>query len=308
MQTPCVFRRISPLLCSLLLLPCLMAAKGGPIKQLTLDPVAEVVPLFEGQKAGQFDVMMNALNAYQSNVIVTNLTAKPLTVAFPKAAVGVQILPQFNNPGGFFNQNQGAGFGNTGAGFGQGQGQLGGAQSVGGPFQGTGTLGQQGQGVGQGFLGQGFPSVPAEMLNDHHQQYGGMATIPPQKSILVRMKSVCLNYGKPEPMSRMTYILIPTEAHSSDPVLAELLENYSDRVEKDVMQAAAWHVANGLSWAQIEQLSNQPLPGVRARLFTQRQVQQARHLVETVTEAAKDRPAANAVAAERSVVKLERQP
>lgn len=260
----------------------LSAANQGPIRQLTLDPDVAIVPLFDGIESGQFTVRMAAINAYQANVVIGNPGTKPLTVAVPKAAVGVHVLPQFGQ-----NQQQPGFF--TGLNNGQNnQQQQGQAQGVGGPFQGTGTGNNNGPG-NNNFFGNGFPSVPAEMVTIDLQHYGGLATIPAGKSILLKLKTVCLNYGRPDPMSRMTYRLLPVEDYSSDPVLAELLESYSDRVDQDTMQAAAWHVANGLSWQQIWQLPDRSIPGVSATIFTPREVQAAEQFVIAVTESAKQR-------------------
>jgi len=266
----------------------LSAANQGPIRQLTLDPDVSIVPLFDGMKSGQFTVRMSAINAYQANVVIGNPGAEPLTVALPKAAVGVHVLPQFGNGNGF-GQNQGQGFFGPQGQNGQQQGQ---AQGVGGPMQGTTQFGQNGLGNNNVF-GNGFPSVPAEMVTNDLKQYGGLATIPAGKSILLKLKTVCLNYGRPDPMSKMTYRLVSVDEYSSDPVLAELLESYSDRVDQDTMQAASWHVANGLSWAQVRQLPDRSLPGVSATIFTPRDVKSAEQLVTAVTETAKQRPNPN---------------
>jgi hypothetical protein len=267
-----------------LVVTLLCAANRGPIRNLTLDPDADVVPLFDGVAADQFDVRMSALDAYHANVVISNTTHSPLTVALPKAAVGVHVLPQFNPNGGFLQGNQG---GNLFMGANDGGNQ---AQSVGGPLQGMGANNNNGAFGNNNFFGQGFPSLPAEMATDDLKDYGGLATIPAGKSIQLQMKSVCLNYGKDEPRSRLTYRLVPVAAHSSDPLLAELLESYTERVDRDVMQAAVWHVANGLSWDQIRQLPDRRIPGVSATLFNRLQVESARKLVAAAEDEAKSRP------------------
>ncbi len=262
----------------------LSAANRGPIRNLTLDPEADIVPLFDGVAAEQFDVRMSATDAQHANVVISNTTDTALTVALPKAAVGVHVLPQFNGNGngGFLQGNPG---GNLLSGANNGGNQ---AQSVGGPLQGAGT--NNNNAFGNNFFGQGFPSLPPEMATAGLEQYGGLATIPAGKSIQLRLKSVCLNYGKDEPRSKLNYRLIPVEAHSSDPVLAELLESYTDRVDQDVMQAAAWHVANGLSWERVRQLPDRRIPGTSATLFSRKQVESARQLVAAAEEEAKSRP------------------
>lgn len=262
----------------------LCAANRGPIRNLTLDPDADVVPLFDGVAAEQFDVRVSALDAHHANVVISNTTDSSLTVALPKAAVGVHVLPQFNPNGGFLQGNQG---GDLFSGANNGGNQ---AQSVGGPLQGMGANNNNGPFGNNNFFGQGFPSLPAEMATADFKEYGGLATIPAGKSIQLQMKSVCLNYGKDEPRSKLTYRLIPVAAHSSDPLLAELLESYTERVDREVMQAAVWHVANGLSWDQVRQLPDRRIPGVSATLFNRSQVESARKLVAAAEDEAKSRP------------------
>ncbi|MDZ4687914.1 MAG: hypothetical protein SH850_22810 [Planctomycetaceae bacterium] len=283
----------------------LSAANTGPITKLKLDPQADVVPLFEGRDDGRFDVRMSALNAHQANVVIANKTDAPLTVALPKAAVGVHVLPQFNLPNGFQpgpggqqqgQQQQGpngnmAAIGNT-------------AQSTGGPMNGSGILNNgPGQGQGQNANPFGLPSVPAEWVNKAElASFAGFATIPAGKSILLQMRTVCLHYGRPEPIAKMTYRLTPVEEFTSDPVLAELLENYSPRTDQDAMQAAAWHVANGMSWDKLAKLPQSGLAATGARLFNRRDVNDAQSLVKLSTANARERTRSDARRETASVV------
>ncbi|HUQ72144.1 MAG TPA: hypothetical protein VM165_21640 [Planctomycetaceae bacterium] len=270
----------------------LSAANTGPITKLKLDPQAEVVPLFEGRDDGRFDVRMSALNAHQANVVIANKTDAPLTVALPKAAVGVHVLPQFNQANGFFQGPGGQQQGQQQ----QGQGQNGNmaaigntAQSTGGPMSGVLNTGP-GQGQGQNANPFNFPSVPAEWVNKAElASFAGFATIPAGKSIQLQMRTVCLHYGRPEPIAKMTYRLTPVEEFTTDPVLAELLENYSPRTNEDAMQAAAWHVANGMSWDKLAQLPQSGLAATGARLFNRRDVSDAQSLVQHAEGTAKVR-------------------
>lgn len=272
-------------------LVCLPGARPGPIRKFTLDTTAPIVPLFEGEAADQFAIRMQPINAFQSNVFITNTTPATLNVALPKAAVGVHLLPQPGLGNGFFGPQNG----NGNNAFGQGQANVGNnqAQSVGGVL---GALQPGGQnqnplGQGQGFLGNGFPSVPPEWAGKEGlDNFAGFITIPPGKSVQLTLKSVCLNYGRPDPMSKMTYRLVSVETFSTDPVLAELLESYSPRVDQDVMQAAAWHVANDMPWNQISQLPLRSLAATSAKLFNTKDVQSAQRLVDAAKERAPDRP------------------
>lgn len=291
------YRRFFVLALLLAGLTTLPGARPGPIRKLTLDPAATIVPLFEGEAAKQFTIRMQPVNAFQSNVFVTNSTAEPLNVAIPKAVVGVHVLPQFGPGNGFFGQ-QNANGNNP---FGQGQagaGNLG--QSVGGGLTGQQPGGQNQNPFGQapGFLGNGFQSIPPEWADrDDLKEFAGFATIPPGKTVQLGLKSVCLNYGHPEPMSKMTYRLMAVETYSNDPVLAELLEGYSPRVDQDAMQAAAWHVANDMNWNQITHLPLRSLVATSAKLFQTKDVQTAQSLVDAAKERAANRPPAQIVRA-----------
>ena len=265
-------RLIRPTLaCSLsLFLLCLIGAGTGAITKLTLDPDAPVVELFDGIERGQIEVRMVALNPYEGKVFVTNRTDKPLTVAIPKAIVGVHVLPQVGNNGGngFFGNNGNNNQSNNGA-----NGQ---AQGVGG------ALGAMGN-------GNGLPNAPGGMQNNFPGN--NFFSIPPEKTVQLGLRSVCLNHGRPEPSAGMKYRLTKVESFTTDPVLQQLLEDYSPRTNKDVQQAAAWHLANGLSWKQLANLTEQRIPGVAVPLFTKTQLDSARELVERAKKNAAERPA-----------------
>ena len=128
----------------------LAAAGSGPIRNLTIAPEAEIVPLFDGMEAGRLDVRLSVQNANRANVFITNATEKAVNVALPKAAVGVHVLPQPNQ--GFFGNGNNQTL----------QGQQGGlnananqAQGVGGPMGPTGLL----NGLGSPPLHR-FPASP----------------------------------------------------------------------------------------------------------------------------------------------------
>lgn len=275
-------------------LAVLCAANTGPIRQLKISPDAEFVPLFAGAADGRFDVRLSVQDAYGANVFITNTTSETLNVALPKAAVGVHVLPQFNP--GFFGPNNTkpvtgpAITGPNGLYGNQNQNQTGAmnavsnlAQSVGGPMGPFGIL-------NNGHANQPFPSVPPEWANKPGlEQFQGFAAIPAKKTIQLQMRTVCLNYGRPEPNPGLPYLLTSVEQFSSDPVLASLLENYSPRADQKVVQAAAWHLANGLSWEQLAQLPDRRLRGTGARLFSARQVQSAESLLTSLEQRAAQR-------------------
>lgn len=235
------------------------------IRQLTLDDTASVVDLFDGMESGQLEVKLAAKSANDASVFIKNLTDAPLSVSVPKAAVGVHILPQFQGQNPFGGQQFGNQLGN----------QFGGndTQRIGGQMQ---PFGNQQQGFpnqqgNQGFFGN------------------GVFSIPPEKTVQLKMRTVCLDYGLPEPHLGLKYELRKLETAISNPALRQLLEDYSPRVNQDAMQAAAWHLSNGLNWKQIANLPNPRVPLGVSTMFTAKTVKSAQNLVEEAEAAAKER-------------------
>jgi hypothetical protein len=77
-------------------------------------------------------------------------------------------------------------------------------------------------------------------------------TVMPGKMRTVRVPTVCLQHGRPEPSQRVTYKLVALESHSKDPKVAVVLEALGrGEIPQKVAQAAAWHVANGLTWERL---------------------------------------------------------
>jgi hypothetical protein len=263
------------------------AGSKDVIRTLSLDESAKIVELFDGMDSGQLQVRVSPKSPQESYVFVKNTTDEPLTVALPKAAVGVHILPQFfngqgNNPFNNFgnqNQNQNQGLNNQ---FGGG-GQQGRSQNVGGQFQPfnnnqQGLFNNQNNGNGNGNLNQ-------------FQNGNGFFSIPPEKTVQLKMRTVCLDYGLPDPTPGMKYELRRVETEISNPALVKLLEGFTVRVDQDAMQAAAWHLSNNLSWGQISGLAgNELIAFTSGTIFDAKAMKMAQALVQEAEKAAKENP------------------
>lgn len=234
------------------------AKRQRPITKLQYDPDAEKVELFQGMKDGKFAVKVIANDEMGGKAQIKNLTDKPLTVQLPDGVVGVQVLQQFGCGGG-------CGFGGCGGG--------GGASGGGGQNQpfggGLGGGGLGGGGLGGGLGGGGFGGGG-----------GGFFSIPPQKIVQVPYTSVCLAHGKPEPRPQHNYRLVPVDDYTEDPALRELIRIVgTGKVNKQAAQAAAWHLADKMSWQELAAKSVRRLGGggtypyfSRAELFAAQQM------------------------------------
>jgi len=278
-RTFCRHRVVAWSLVGLAVCSPVVRAGDKPIRKLTFDESAPVVELFAGVEAKLLRVSMSPKSAQESLVFIKNLTDEPLTVSVPQAVVGVHILPQFQGNG-LGNIGQGNNlFNNTGnnANGQQNQGnQSGQSQSVGGQLQ---PMGNQ----GQGFLNQNNGNG-----NGNGNPLPGMNffSIPPEKTVQLKLRSVCLDYGKPDPYPGLKYELRSAESAISNPNLRMLLEGYSPRVDGKAMQAAAWHLSNGLTWQQLA-----TVPAIDAgvivggSMFSTATLRMAETLVDTAEDA-----------------------
>lgn len=230
----------------------LMAASKRPMKKLTYDPSAESVELFDGIESGDLDVTVIPKSALAANVFVANKSSKPLTVKLPKAVAAVQVLKQ--------------GFGGGMGGMGGGGGFGGGAQAAGGGFGGGAFGGGGFGGIGGGAGVGGFGSGNLGIGGGGAMGLGGGAgffSIPSDAVVQLPLNTVCLEHGKPDPQPKMRYKLVPIETYTSDPVLQELMVMVgSGTIDPAAAQAAAWNIANDMSWEKLAAKQIEHLGGV----------------------------------------------
>ncbi len=200
----------------------------------------ESIDLFDAMSHGEIKVIIRTKDAGNANLIVENTSDKPLAIVMPAAFSAVPVMRQAPGgaPGGGGFGGGGGGLGGGGLGGGGFGGGGGGNQGVGGGFgggQGGGGFGGGGGGFG-GFGGGG----------------GGFFNIPPGRVGKLGVKTVCLEEGKPDPKSRIEYKIQPLSELNSDPKIFEMCRMLAnDEIAQPVAQAAAWNMANGLSWQEL---------------------------------------------------------
>lgn len=218
------------------------------------QPVPQSLEMFAALESGEIEVKVIVKDPKAGNAIFKNKSKKPLTIKLPESIVAMPVAAQLGGLGGI---------GGGGGGISGGGG--GGNQAVGGGFGGGG---------GAGFGGGGGLGGGA----------GGVFNIQPDQVVKVKLATVCLEHGKKDPNTRVEYRLVPTESYSSDPHVIELVRSIA-RGETDLTsaQAAAWHLANGLSWEQLRQkIGAKHLNGQTERYFTTDQIQHGKYLSQTV--------------------------
>lgn len=79
-----------------------------------------------------------------------------------------------------------------------------------------------------------------------------MFRVEPDKTRKFKIDCVCLEHGKRDPNPRMKYKIVPIEQINNDPRVSKLCELLGyGKVPQNTVQAATWHMANGLSWDEL---------------------------------------------------------
>ena len=235
----------------------------------TSTSASGVPDLFEAEAQQLVSLRYIPNNAKSAQIIVTNRTRRPLTLRLPDAFAGIPVLAQMGGMGGMGGGGNQGGFAAGGIG--------GGPQTTAG---GAGGLGGQGMnGMGGGGMGMGGGGG------------GGAFSIPPERSRTFRVPTVCVEYGKHEPSSRMPYKLTKSETFSSDPKLTYVLESLGrGELSQKVAQAASWHIANGLTWEKLAAEKIDHAGGIPDEpYFSQAELVMAYRLVAVATEEARRR-------------------
>lgn len=246
------------------------AAEGREriIQRPRLDPAAERVELLAGLEQGVFSARMMPRDETGGSIYVQNLTTRPLTVEMPPALVGVQVHPQAPSP---FPGN---------------------LLSSAGPIgSNTGTAGNQSaQPVGTGFPGANGPSGSLSNVNVNVNQNNGplpnFFSIPPERIVRVEYHSVCLQHGAPTPRRGQLYAVTRVESFSSDPRLPSLLSKIGKGdLDQKSAQAAAWHVANQMSWGDLQAERFKHLNAPDTPYFSQHELSAAGQIIQNLDAA-----------------------
>lgn len=229
----------------------------------------EQVELFSAMEKGDIEVTFVPRDSRQATVVVKNNSGKPLSVKMPDAFAGVPALAQFGQGLGGGGQFGGGGLGGGGQ-FGGGQ-----QQGIGGGF--GGGLGGGGFGGGGGGFGGGGG------------QQGGFFNVEPEKAAKVKVACVCLEHGKKEPNASVKYKLVPLTTMTSNPEVAELCKMMGrGEVDQTSAQAAAWHLANGMSFEQLAAKTVRHANGVISPFFSSANIEAGMKIVRVAAVRAEE--------------------
>jgi hypothetical protein len=200
----------------LLLTPALLPA-GEPRKGASGPP--EVVDLFPAIDQGQIAVRLIAQDDKLCMLMVLNRTRQPLSVRLPTAFGGVPVLAQV-------------------------------AQQMA-----QGLIGSSSVGLSAAPLPPGPPIQPLGIAPPGGLFPAGatqaLLNVAPEAINRFAARAVCLDRAKGGPSPHIPYLVRPLSQISDRPELVEICRMLSTDVNRRVIQAAAWHVANNIDWRQL---------------------------------------------------------
>lgn len=281
---------LSGLICASLTIPDVLlmgVEKSGPGSHQPESPSSSV-ELFEAISQRAVKVRFIPQSPAQAVVFLENLEDKPLDIQLPETFGAVHVLAQLG--GGYGGGGFGAGaLGAGGQGFQQGGAGLGGGggQGLGGGF-GAG-LGGGGGGLNGAFNGGGL-GAGGGFNGGGALAGGGFFRVEPGKTRKLVVNTVCLEHGKSDPNPRMTYKLVALEKVNDNPAIAKLCQRLGKgSVPQNVAQAAAWHLANDLSWEELRVKNRHESKYTgNVRWFTPSELESAWILTQTFLKQSKD--------------------
>ncbi len=226
------------------------AESKTPAKRSSRKAEAKTVEMFQAMEEGLLTVDFIGKDAKEANLIFKNKGNEPINVVLPTTFGALPVLAQGMMGGGGMGGMGGGGMGGMGGGGmggmgGGGMGGMGGGgQGMGGGMGGGGMGGMGGGGMG-GMGGGGMGGMGGGGM-------GGMMRVEADIPRKMTVATLCLTHGKADPNPRMKYKLVRLAEVNDSPVIEQFcVALAAGKVSQNTAQAAAWHVANGLTWEEL---------------------------------------------------------
>ena len=114
---------------------------------------------------------------------------------------------------------------------------------------------------------------------------------PADKTMQFKVPTVCLEHGKPEPRAAIPYEIRPLDEVTTNEAVRELLTTFGKRgMNQRVAQAAAWHLANGLSWEDLANKQIEHLVGGNEAWFSPDEIRSAMQIAQTAVSESERNP------------------
>lgn len=212
--------------------PSFAIEEGSPSDQAVETAPADI-GFFAAMEQGMIDVRVVAQSYSSLAIRVRNVTRKPLQVELPATFAAVparrvqarQVLRMRGTPASLsdnYVQQQGS------------------SQGLGGSLSGPWWNRTESRKNHRPNVNKG-PKRNPETL-----------TLAPTRFAQTRIPCFCLEYGKPDPNSRIPYVIRPLEELNQHAGVAKLLAEFGRQpMNQYAAQLAAWHMANDVPWRAL---------------------------------------------------------
>jgi hypothetical protein len=159
-------------------------------------------------------------------------------------------------------------------------------------FAGVPVLAQRAGGGNRGGGGntstnQSFGGGGGGMMGGMGGMGGGMFAIEPEQVAKFKVTTVCLEHGKKDPRPGIPYEMRPLEDVTAKVEVKELLIAMGKQgLSQRAAQAAAWHLANGLTWEQLANKRIVHLNGTSEMWFHPEEIQAGMRIAQTAVQQA----------------------
>jgi len=249
------------------IIACAVPSSGAEPKknQQKNDPVEiEQVEFYAAIRDGKIDVGVVPSSYSSLAMRVRNISRSPLKIELPKVFAAVPVARMQAKQAMQMRGVQASLSSNFGQNYGNSQG-LGG--SLGGPWWGNS-------------LAQKSRTQNGEQENQDGPQF---LTLAPGRFAQTKIPCFCLEFGKPDPNSRIPYVICPLEDLNSKAAVAELLERFAKQgVNQYVAQLAAWHIANDIPWQMLTTVQFPRTKNSRGHRVTKMELVAAKKLAESM--------------------------
>jgi len=114
-----------------------------------------------------------------------------------------------------------------------------------------------------------------------------MFNVPPEKVGQLKVTTVCLEHGKPDPRPSMKYQIRPIEEATNKPAVGALCRMLGrGELNQRVAQVVAWHLNSDMSWDELAKKQYKYANGMTKPYFTPAEVQAAMRVATAATLAA----------------------
>jgi hypothetical protein len=255
------------------------------------DPSYATVELFSAIKAGQLDVQVIPKDASHCKLLVTNKSDKPLNVKLPEVMAAVPALAQMGMPPLAPGGRAANGKSKSNAPQSLAVPMQNPFQNVNGNNNNQNKFGNVGNNIGN--------NIGNNNAGNNKRNPFMPFSIAPERVGQLKLPALCLEHGKPEPKAVVPYELKPIETVTSKPELVEVCRMLGHgEIGQKAAQAAAWHLANDMSWDALAHKQLKVLGAAAQSYFSKKEIAAAKDAVSKASESLKSpQPPTNSSAA-----------